>query len=360
MESVTLSPLDLRIVHALQLDGRAPFSRIAGVVDVSDRTVARRFGRLRASGAVRVTGVADSRRTGRAEWVVRLRVLPDGAQAVVDALARRADTAWVALVSGGTEIVCLFRTADGGPVPLAALTRHPRVVQADAQRLLRHLMDHRWRGRTSALTAEQVAAIRGPRHGAGHQAGDEHGAGHDAGDTYGEGHDAGDEHGTGHGVRSGHGGTAVPRPRTLTELDRRLLSVLAADGRTAYPDLARAVGWSESAVRRRLAELRGSRTVRFDVETDPRLFGFSAQCLLWLTVAPSRISAVARAVASDAETAFVGATTGAHHLMAVVVCRDEAALYDYVSDRIGALDGVQRVDTALVSDYAKRAGARMG
>ncbi|UNO44407.1 Lrp/AsnC family transcriptional regulator [Streptomyces sp. MST-110588] len=221
-------------------------------------------------------------------------------------------------------------------------------------------MDHRWRGRTSALTAEQVAAIRGPRHGAGHQAGDEHGAGHDAGDTYGEGHDAGDEHGTGHGVRSGHGGTAVPRPRTLTELDRRLLSVLAADGRTAYPDLARAVGWSESAVRRRLAELRGSRTVRFDVETDPRLFGFSAQCLLWLTVAPSRISAVARAVASDAETAFVGATTGAHHLMAVVVCRDEAALYDYVSDRIGALDGVQRVDTALVSDYAKRAGARMG
>ena len=78
MESVTLDPLDLRILHALHLDGRAPFSRIAEVLDVSDRTVARRVGRLRAAGVARITGVADGLRTGHAEWLVRLRVLLEG------------------------------------------------------------------------------------------------------------------------------------------------------------------------------------------------------------------------------------------------------------------------------------------
>lgn len=48
MDSVTLDPVDLRLLHALQIDGRAAFSRIADVLGVSDRTVARRFGRLRA------------------------------------------------------------------------------------------------------------------------------------------------------------------------------------------------------------------------------------------------------------------------------------------------------------------------
>src|SRR3954447_5816865 len=37
--------LDRRLVHALQIDGRAPFSAIADVLGVSDRTVARRYAR---------------------------------------------------------------------------------------------------------------------------------------------------------------------------------------------------------------------------------------------------------------------------------------------------------------------------
>ncbi|WP_258038057.1 MULTISPECIES: Lrp/AsnC family transcriptional regulator [unclassified Streptomyces] len=78
MDSVTLDPVDLRLLHALQIDGRAAFSRIADVLGVSDRTVARRFDRLRARGSVRVAGVTGSRHTGHAEWLVHLRVLRPG------------------------------------------------------------------------------------------------------------------------------------------------------------------------------------------------------------------------------------------------------------------------------------------
>ncbi|MFE9320071.1 AsnC family protein [Nocardia sp. NPDC052278] len=58
MDSDTLDDLDLQLLHALQIDGRAAYSTIAQVLGVSSRTVARRYGRLRTSGLVRVTGVA--------------------------------------------------------------------------------------------------------------------------------------------------------------------------------------------------------------------------------------------------------------------------------------------------------------
>lgn len=111
MESVTLDALDLRLLHALQLDGRAPFSKIATVLDVSDRTVARRFGKLRSAGIARVAGVTNSHRLGHAEWLVRLRVPPARSTALARALAHRPDTAWVAVLSSGTEVGCVFRVA---------------------------------------------------------------------------------------------------------------------------------------------------------------------------------------------------------------------------------------------------------
>ncbi|MEW2355513.1 AsnC family transcriptional regulator [Spirillospora sp. NPDC029432] len=310
MDSVMLDPLDLRLLHALHLDGRAPFARIAEVLDVSDRTLARRYARLRATGTARVTATVSTRSTGHAEWLVRLRVRP-GAADLARALARRPDTAWVTVLSSGTEIVCVLRALAGGPAPLAELARHPRILDVDAHRLLRHLMDHRWPGRTSALTAGEIGALRPP-----------------------------DPGGSG--------------PIALNDLDRRLIPSLAADGRAPYPDLARRTGWSESAVRRRVEELRRSGTLRFDVEVEPVALGYAAQCLLWLTVPPSRLAGTVRDLAGDAETAFIGAVTGTHNLLAIAVCRNDDALYAYMSQRLAALDGIERVETALVTSYSKR------
>jgi DNA-binding Lrp family transcriptional regulator len=40
-----LDEVDHNIIHALRIDGRAPFSRIASVLGVSTQTVSRRYGR---------------------------------------------------------------------------------------------------------------------------------------------------------------------------------------------------------------------------------------------------------------------------------------------------------------------------
>ena len=43
--------------------------------------------------------------------------------------------------------------------------------------------------------------------------------------------------------------------------------------------------------------------------------------------------------------------------MAAVACRDDQALYHYLTERVGALDGIGHVETAPVIRTVKRAGA---
>jgi DNA-binding Lrp family transcriptional regulator len=110
-------------------------------------------------------------------------------------------------------------------------------------------------------------------------------------------------------------------------------------------------------VRRRLDELIRSDAVYFDVEVDPDRLGYHARVLLWAAVAPSRLAAVGAALASHEEIVFAAATTGATNVVATVICRDMPALYRYLTERVGVLDGVERVETAPLLRHVKQVGS---
>ena len=57
-------------------------------------------------------GLTDPLRLGESPWFVRVRCTPDAAESIGRALARRTDTTWVNLISGGTEISCSVRTPE--------------------------------------------------------------------------------------------------------------------------------------------------------------------------------------------------------------------------------------------------------
>ncbi|MEU4671212.1 AsnC family transcriptional regulator [Amycolatopsis sp. NPDC023774] len=255
MDSPQLDDLDRRLTHAFQLDGRVPFSRLAEVLGVSDQTVARRYRRLRSTGEVRVVGVPEVTKLGRVLWLLRVRCMPDAAGAIATALARRDDTSWVSLRSGGTEIACYTsaprQEADEGLL-LGQLPGTPRVVSVTAHRMLRRFAGGPagWPGRASALNAAQVAAL----------------------------------------TPVWEGSAVAPR---LEPGDDALFAALAHDGRASLATLAAASGRSETTVRRRLEHLRATGALYFDVEVDAALLGASLSALLWLGVTPSRLDAVA-------------------------------------------------------------------
>jgi DNA-binding Lrp family transcriptional regulator len=106
MHSTVLDKIDRDLAHALQIDGRVQFNKIADVLGVSPSTVARRYHRLYSAGLLRVVASVNLSRLGYVAWTIRLRCTPDAAGGIAAALARRSDTFWVHLLSGGTEISC--------------------------------------------------------------------------------------------------------------------------------------------------------------------------------------------------------------------------------------------------------------
>src|SRR5262249_61238820 len=103
-KSDVLDDTDRRIIHALQLDPRAGFSRIGAVLGVSEQTVARRFRRLRADGLLRIVGLVDARHLGQSEWLGRGGCRPGGGTALGDAPGRRGDAARGAPRAGGAAV----------------------------------------------------------------------------------------------------------------------------------------------------------------------------------------------------------------------------------------------------------------
>ncbi|TVZ05688.1 Lrp/AsnC family transcriptional regulator [Trebonia kvetii] len=158
---------------------------------------------------------------------------------------------------------------------------------------------------------------------------------------------------------SGQQAAAAPAAPALPaeegELDAALFAALAVDGRTPYADLAAATGWSETTVRRRMDQLRDAGVLNFDLEADMVTFGFRTSAWLWLSVPPSHLAEVGTALAKYSEVAYATATTGPANLAACVVCRDEEALYEFLTAKVGALPGVERVETAPIIRTVKQA-----
>jgi DNA-binding Lrp family transcriptional regulator len=318
---VVISPkfdaLDRRLVQALQLDGRVPFSRIAEALGVSDQTIARRYTRLRTDGRIRVIASIEPALMGEVIWLVRVQCKPDGAEQLGKSIALRDDTLWVSMSSGGTEINCsTWAPASLLQEPsllLARLPRTPSVVSMTA-----HCVMHTFFGGSRGpalkygwLTPEEVEALQPEP------------------------------------PSQQVSAPGEQEPIVLDEGDRRMLAVLGRDGRAELAELAAATGWSQSTVRRRLTQLRASGAVFLDVEFDHLIYGLTTRVLLWASVPPAELETAGRALAEHPEVAYACATTGATNLHAVLLCKDLHSLYTYLTTRVAAL-GVRQVETSPI------------
>ncbi|MEU6952353.1 AsnC family transcriptional regulator [Streptomyces sp. NPDC045714] len=320
-ETVTLDALDRRLIHALQLDGRLPFSRIAAAVGVPERTVARRYHRLRSRLALRVVGLVDGGRTGMLDWIVRVRCAPEAVETLAVLLARREDTSWIAPLVGGTELTCMVRTPppgdDGRRSFFERLARTEGVREVGAACVLRPVAGvGGWAGRLDALGEAEQRLLLPPRAARADPA-------------------------------------AVP---VLSPTDTALLRALSQDARAELGQLAAATGCSESTVRRRIGQLRDSGVLAFEVEIDPALFGYPVEALLWLDVPPAGLRAVAEALAGHPQVAFAALTTGPSSVFVMVECRSVSGLHSYVTDELAALHGITRIESAVTQRRTKRAG----
>jgi DNA-binding Lrp family transcriptional regulator len=313
MVSDIYDELDRRLLHALQIDARAPFRRIAAALGVSDQTIARRYGRLREAGVLRVVALGAPEVMPDVQWMFRIRVEPAGVDEVATALARRQDTSWVSVCSGGTDIVGSVHGLGRDPELLAVLPAVPHVEEVDAERALRVFYGG----------PGEPFAKHGPLD------------------------DAQIE------MLTRHLPEPAAPPTRLDDTDRHLLAVLRQDGRAGIERIAELIGVTAATARRRLDDLRAGRALHFDVDIDLHLVDRSVHTLARLAVAPGELTAAGEHLARRPEVAFAAATTGTTNLFASVTTTDVDELYRFLTTTIADLPGLRTVETASVQRTVK-------
>lgn len=318
MKTPNLDDLDRKIIHAFYVDGRVSFRKLAQVFGASEQTIARRYRVLRQSGTVRVVGQLNSQRLGQSDWAVRLRCTPDASMAVAEALAKRPDTAWVQLASGGTEVFCSVRAHDDRRRTALLLDELPpsrRIVSLEAHYLLHLFVATNEPAIAGVLSPDEISQLERP----------------------------------------------VPTPASrgqtkLRDQDWPLVQALGQDGRETYQSLAARTHWHHSSVRRRVEELLADGVLYFEVDVDSGALGMGTHALLWLSVVPAKLMDVGRALAQHPEIPFAAATTGSTNLLASVACRDDYTFFEYLTQKIAPLDGVTRMETAPIIRSLKQHG----
>jgi DNA-binding Lrp family transcriptional regulator len=347
LESVKTSQLDVvdrQLLHALQVSPRASFRLLGDVIGVSDQTIGRRYRRLTQVIDLRVHGAVNGQRAGWVEWLVRIQAAPGSAERIATALARRPDTRWVRLFSGGAELNCTLqaRTPDQPTALfLRGLPGSRHVTNITAHSILHVFSPVEFGAYAGALSDTQVAALQ-------EESATETGSPAEPAAVPGMGSPASQT------PAELGGDVPVLRPE-----DEPLLTALSRDGRAPVSELAAATHWHESTVRRRIIELQRAGVLYFDLDVDDYLvLGARSHVLMWITVEPAHLDAAGRALAVLPEVPFAAATTGPTNLVASGVFRDTAELYAFLTTRLTGIPGLRSVETAPVIGTVKRAGER--
>lgn len=295
-----LDDLDRRIIVALQTDGRASWTAIAQLANTSVPTVARRAQQFFAQGLVRVGVMPSESHAGPADlFVLRIGCEPGRSTWVARELVRREDIRFLAVVTGSADIIAELNK------PKADFL-HARLID-EVQAI------------DGVLWCETDLCLH----------------------TYKVTHDWSRQLLTG----EDHVYTATEPhecdPSHFDDTDRAILALLREDGRASFRAVADAVGVNESTVRRRFDTLvsRGCASVVTLVPA-PAL-GFESEILFTVRVAPSNLDSAARELASYRGVRYVAATLNGSSLMCELILPTTRDVFDFVTNTLGRLDGVQ-------------------
>lgn len=283
---------DRLVAAALQVNGRASWGEIARVLDLPERTVARRGQALFDRGLVRVSTYVDIARVLHARAILlRIKTRPGQLWNVARALARRPDASSVSILEGSYDMAGMFLPKDEHAIRRLLFEDLPGddgIESLNATTVLRfYRSGHDWR--PGILREDQIASLGTLEAGRA-----------DPSDTISEGED---------------------------EMIQRLLS----DGRMSVAQLSRELGISVATTRRRMDSLARRGLMHPRTEVVPQVFGLRLEALVWMRAPMARLDAIGEALARAPEVKFIAATTGTSQLLANILVADEDAFHAFLT-----------------------------
>lgn len=145
---------------------------------------------------------------------------------------------------------------------------------------------------------------------------------------------------------------------SLDDFDRRILQVLAEDGRISMRALAERVHVSRANAYVRVERLERSGVIRgYTARIDPARAGSGTSAFIGLSIRQDSWKGVAAQLRELPFVEHFALVGGDFDVLALVRTPDNAALRDVVLERLQGVDGVRATRTWLIFDEADGPGA---
>ena len=139
----------------------------------------------------------------------------------------------------------------------------------------------------------------------------------------------------------------------IDEIDSKILDILSKNARTQYTQIAKEVGLSEGAIRKRIATMENNGIIKKYVAViEPKKVGYNSITLLGIDVEPTMLLEISKKVAKIKEAKHVYISTGDHMIMAEIWARNGNDLSRILS-KIGKIEGVKRLCPAIILEEIK-------
>lgn len=141
----------------------------------------------------------------------------------------------------------------------------------------------------------------------------------------------------------------------MDKLDKKIISVLARDGRISNNEIARMLDISEGTVRNRIRHLTESGMLKVTGMVAPEAVEDRELVLLGIKVSVSKnLTNIAARIAQLPEVQSVHITTGRYDIMAEAVLKVKYGPIEFLSGPLAAIGGIVSTETFMVMKSFKK------
>jgi len=140
----------------------------------------------------------------------------------------------------------------------------------------------------------------------------------------------------------------------MDDIDLKIIEILRQDGRIPNTQVAREVGLSEGAVRRRLDHLIGDDVIKIVAVPNPMAVGYPIIARGDVEIDPACLKETGDAIAGMEQVSYAALCVSRSQITAEILARSAEDLRRIVYNDIHESPGVRSVEVTLISKVIKR------
>ena len=142
--------------------------------------------------------------------------------------------------------------------------------------------------------------------------------------------------------------------KMIDDKDRKILEILLKDSRTPYSEIAKVLGISDTAVRKRIKNLEEQGVIKcYTICVDPHFIGYKCIAVVGIDTESDKFYNVAQKLREMDEVKCLDITSGESMIIAEIWAQDGEALAQILSQKIGKIEGVRRIKSSVVLQKLK-------